>query len=127
MFIPLNCARACLPTMTSVTAGLKMRPSMIFSSGRTSVTMGPTPRKITLISASSSFLRILSVRKKEDDAEINVILRGVGPMVTEVRPELKIIEGRIFNPAVTEVIVGKQARAQFKGMNIGDVIHARNA
>lgn len=76
---------------------------------------------------SAEGLRILSLHKKEDDAEINVILRGVGPMLTEVRPELRIVEGRMFNPAVTEVIVGKQAQAQFKGLEIGDVIHARNA
>jgi putative ABC transport system permease protein len=72
-------------------------------------------------------MRILTMHKKEDDAEITVILRGVGPMLTQVRPELRIVEGRMFNPAVTEVIVGKQARAQFKGMELGDVIHARNA
>jgi putative ABC transport system permease protein len=76
---------------------------------------------------SAESMRILSLHKKEDDAEINVVLRGVGPMVTEVRPELKIVEGRMFKPAVTEVIVGKQARTQFKGVNIGDVIHARAA
>lgn len=76
---------------------------------------------------SAEGMRILSMRKKEDDAEINVILRGVGPMLTQVRPELRIVEGRMFKPAVTEVIVGKQARAQFKGTNLGDVIHARNA
>jgi putative ABC transport system permease protein len=76
---------------------------------------------------SAEGMRILNLHKQEDGSEVNVILRGVGPMVTEVRPELKIIEGRMFKPAVTEVIVGKQARAQFKGLNIGDVIHARSA
>ena len=76
---------------------------------------------------SAEGMRILNLRKKEDDAEINVVLRGVGPMLTELRPELKIIEGRMFKPAVTEVIVGKQARAQFKGLNVGDVIQARAA
>lgn len=76
---------------------------------------------------SAEGMRILNLHKQEDGSEVNVILRGVGPMVAEVRPELKIIEGRMFKPAVTEVIVGKQARAQFKGLNIGDVIHARAA
>jgi putative ABC transport system permease protein len=76
---------------------------------------------------SAEGMRILSLHKKEDDSEINVVLRGVGPMVEELRPELKIIEGRMFKPAVTEVIVGKQARAQFKGLNVGDVIQARAA
>lgn len=76
---------------------------------------------------SAETMRILSLHKKADDAEINVILRGVGPKLLEVRPELKIIEGRMFRPAVTEVIVGKSARAQFKGLNVGDVVRSRGA
>jgi putative ABC transport system permease protein len=76
---------------------------------------------------SAETMRILSLHKKEDDSEINVILRGVGSKVLEVRPELKIIEGRMFRTAVTEVIVGKSAHAQFKGLNVGDVVTSRGA
>jgi len=76
---------------------------------------------------SAETMRILSLHKKQDDAEINVILRGVGPKMLEVRPELKIIAGRMFQPAVTEVIVGKAAHAQFKGLNVGDVVNSRGA
>lgn len=76
---------------------------------------------------SAETMRILSLHKKEDDSEVNVILRGVGPKVSEVRPELKIIAGRMFKPAVTEIIVGKSANAQFKGLNVGDTITSRGA
>lgn len=76
---------------------------------------------------SAETMRILSMRKKADDAEISVVLRGVGPKLLEVRPELKIVEGRMFEPAVTEVIVGKSAHAQFKGLNVGDVVRSRGA
>ena len=76
---------------------------------------------------SAETMRILSLHKKEDDAEVSVILRGVGPKVTELRPELKIIQGRMFKPAVTEVIVGKSASAQFKGLKLGDTINSRGA
>jgi putative ABC transport system permease protein len=77
--------------------------------------------------ASAETMRILNLHKKADDTEVNVILRGVGPKLLELRPELKIIEGRMFKPAVTEVIVGKSAHAQFKGLNIGDVVTSRGA
>jgi putative ABC transport system permease protein len=76
---------------------------------------------------SAETMRIFSLHKKEDDAEVSVILRGVGPKVTELRPELKIIQGRMFKPAVTEVIVGKSASAQFKGLKLGDTINSRGA
>jgi putative ABC transport system permease protein len=76
---------------------------------------------------SAETMRIFSLHKKEDDAEVNIVLRGVGPKVTELRPELKIIAGRMFKPAVTEVIVGKSASAQFKGLKLGDTINSRGA
>lgn len=76
---------------------------------------------------STETFRILNLHKKEDDVEVNVVLRGVGPKLLELRPELKIIEGRMFRPAVTEVIVGKLARAQFKGLNVGDVVTSKGA
>ncbi len=75
--------------------------------------------------AIAETLRMVTAYKKEDNAEVHLALRGVGPMIGAVRPELKIIEGRMFNPAVFEIIVGKSASRQFKGLNIGDRFPAR--
>jgi putative ABC transport system permease protein len=72
-------------------------------------------------------MRRVTLYKKDDDSEVNVMLRGVGQQVQKLRPELKILEGRMFAPAVNEVIVGKSANAQFKGLDIGDRITTRGA
>ena len=77
--------------------------------------------------ATAETMRRVTLFKKDDGSEVNVMLRGVGQQVGKLRPELKIIEGRMFAPAVNEVIVGKSANAQFKGLNIGDRITTRNA
>jgi putative ABC transport system permease protein len=77
--------------------------------------------------ASAESLRLVNLFRKEDGAEVNVALRGVGPQLAELRPEVKIIQGRMFRTAVTEIIVGKAAHAQFKGLNIGDQIKTRGA
>ncbi|MBB6094450.1 putative ABC transport system permease protein [Povalibacter uvarum] len=77
--------------------------------------------------ASPESMRRVTLFKKDDGAEVNVLLRGVGTQFERVRPELKIIEGRMFAPAVNEVIVGKSANAQFKGLNVGDQITTRGA
>jgi putative ABC transport system permease protein len=77
--------------------------------------------------ASAESLRLVNLFRKEDGAEVNVALRGVGPQLAELRPEVKIIQGRMFRPAVTEIIVGKAAHAEFKGLNIGDQIKTRGA
>src|SRR5262245_59857376 len=63
--------------------------------------------------------RVLTVYKREDGTEVNVAIRGVGSQMTKVRPEFKIVEGRMFQPALTELVVGRAANRQFKGLDIG--------
>jgi putative ABC transport system permease protein len=77
--------------------------------------------------ASAETIRILTLYKKEDNAEVNMILRGVGPKMLTLRPEVKLVEGRMFEPAVQEMIVGKSAQAQFKGLQVGDRVKNRNS
>jgi putative ABC transport system permease protein len=77
--------------------------------------------------ASGESFRLLNLFKKENNAEVSVSIRGVGPKVLEVRPEMKIVAGRMFRPAVHEVIVGKGAKAQFKGLEVGDRVTTRGA
>lgn len=77
--------------------------------------------------ASAEGLRLVNLFRKEDNAEVFGAFRGVGPQVLAVRPEIQIVEGRMFNPAVNEIIVGKAAHAQFKDMNVGDRISTRGA
>ncbi len=77
--------------------------------------------------ASAEVLRAVKVFKKGNNAEANVIFRGVGAQASKVRPELKLIEGRMFRPAVNEVIVGKGAKAQYKNLQIGSQIDTRQA
>lgn len=78
-----------------------------------------------IVSAES--IRLVSMYKKVDGAEVNVALRGVGPKYRTLRPEFTIVEGRLFNPAVNEVVVGKSAHAQYRGTRIGDQIVTRGA
>jgi putative ABC transport system permease protein len=77
--------------------------------------------------ASAESLRLVNLFRKEDGAEVNVALRGVGPQLAELRPEVKIIQGRMFRTAVTELVVGKAAHAESKGLNMGDQIKTRGA
>jgi len=50
------------------------------------------------------------------DDEGSVQLRGVGDEAWAVRPQVKIIEGRRFNPGMRELDVGKGAAQQFAGL-----------
>ena len=66
----------------------------------------------------------LAVRRfKLDGGETNVPIRGVQPMTFEIRErELKIIEGRNFQPGSDEVIVGRKLTGRIRGCQVGEVV-----
>ena len=69
--------------------------------------------------ASAEIVAIVSLKQKNTGTKANVTLRGVGTRGIELRPEIKITAGRMFQPAVRELIVGKSALAQFEGLELG--------
>ena len=56
----------------------------------------------------------------EDEGSVQ--LRGVGEQAWAVRPQVKIVEGRVFKPGLRELIVGRGAARQFAGMTPGTEI-----
>jgi putative ABC transport system permease protein len=76
---------------------------------------------------SSELVTVVNVPKIDTGTDANVTLRGVGLKLTEVRPELHIVAGRMFRPAVRELIAGAGAVKQFRGLSVGSILHLRNA
>ena len=54
--------------------------------------------------------------------DANVELRGVAPNVFAIRSNVKIIEGHMFRPGLSELIVGKNAKATYSGLTLGSTI-----
>jgi putative ABC transport system permease protein len=52
----------------------------------------------------------------------NLIFRGVSPTVLEVRPEVRVAEGRLFSPGLREVVVGRSVLRQFRGVALGQAL-----
>lgn len=77
--------------------------------------------------ASAEVVVIVNLPTRADGADSNVTLRGVGPQAGELRPELKLVEGRMFQPAVRELIVGRAAQKQFAGLDLGSRIAFRDS
>ncbi|HEY6544551.1 MAG TPA: ABC transporter permease [Dokdonella sp.] len=76
--------------------------------------------------ASPELVVVASLTKRSNNLDANVEIRGVGTRVWEVRPEVRIIEGRAFTPGLRELIVGKGARDQFVGVDIGSELTLNN-
>jgi len=72
---------------------------------------------------SAEAVVIIERPKKGSQSGANVTLRGVGSQILALRPEIHLIAGRMFRPALHELIVGKAAQAQFQGLEVGDELH----
>lgn len=73
--------------------------------------------------ASAEEVVVANLPKKDDPAvSANVQLRGVGEGAWELRPNVRIIEGRRFKPGLRELIVGQGAARQFAGLGVGHTI-----
>lgn len=68
---------------------------------------------------------IVEVTKKKDGVTTNIPIRGTGAMGWKIDPALKLVKGRMYRPAVHELIVGKHVREQFRGFEIGDHVMLR--
>jgi putative ABC transport system permease protein len=54
--------------------------------------------------------------------DANVQIRGVSPNVLEIRKFVKMSQGRMFNPGMSEIVVGKNASKTYSGLTVGNKI-----
>lgn len=54
--------------------------------------------------------------------DANVQVRGVSPNALEVRKFVKIVQGRMFQPGLNELVVGKNASKTYQGLTVGNKI-----
>jgi putative ABC transport system permease protein len=74
--------------------------------------------------ASAEMYVIIDIPKISTDTSANVPMRGIEPAGTPLRNEFSIAEGRMFTFGTNEVIAGRGAHVNFKGLNVGDTIRS---
>jgi putative ABC transport system permease protein len=77
--------------------------------------------------ASAELFVIIDLPKRSTGTAANVPLRGVQPAAFDVRGEVSIVEGRLFQFGTNEVIVGRAAAGQFSGLELGAQIQSGQA
>ncbi len=76
------------------------------------------------IASSAELIVIIDVKKRSTGNDANLPFRGVTDRAFEVRENVTLIEGRMFEPGLNEVIVGRQATAEFANLSVGDVVRS---
>ena len=65
--------------------------------------------------------------ERTDGTLASMTLRGTGAAVFDVRPEIEIVAGRMYERGVRELIVGASALEEFAGVDIGDIVSLRGS
>ncbi len=73
-----------------------------------------------LLTPEAVLMAPIPLRSTGTDA--NVELRGVSSSVLTIRSNVKIIEGRMFRPGLSEIVVGKNAKVTYSGLTLGSTI-----
>ncbi|HKM67645.1 MAG TPA: ABC transporter permease [Candidatus Acidoferrum sp.] len=55
--------------------------------------------------------------------DANVQVRGVSPNVLEIRKFVKLTQGQMFQPGLTQLVVGKNAVKTYAGLGLGNLVN----
>jgi putative ABC transport system permease protein len=80
-----------------------------------------------IAAASSELYAIADVPKRSNGTPANLVVRGVEQNAFVVRPELRIVAGRNFEPGKGELIAGKRAAEEFAGIDLGANVRFRDS
>ena len=69
--------------------------------------------------ASPEMVVIGAFQLIKSGTDANTQIRGMTPLVLEVRPSVKIADGRFFNPGLAELVVGSNAVQTYRGLELG--------
>jgi putative ABC transport system permease protein len=72
--------------------------------------------------ADAEILINIPMVRKADGLDGTMLLRAVGPQGIALRPQFKLVEGRMFRPGARELVVGHAADGQFVGARLGDKV-----
>ncbi len=65
---------------------------------------------------------LISLLKRETDKPANVVIRGINQESLALRPQVRLIEGRMPHPGSSEIISGESIAKRFKGGGMGETV-----
>ena len=65
---------------------------------------------------------LINLPKRSTGKSANVVIRGVTPAGLTLRPQVQIVEGRMFHPGTSEVIAGRSIASGFRGAGLGETL-----
>ena len=76
---------------------------------------------------SADVLVLVSLPRRDNSGEANVLLRGITPRGMELRPQVHLTAGRWFEPGKREVVVSAKLAKRFANFDIGQSFKSGSA
>jgi len=65
---------------------------------------------------------LINQAKRGSNKSSNVVIRGVTPSGLELRPQVRLVEGRMFRTGTSEIITGRAIAEGFQGAGVGETL-----
>jgi putative ABC transport system permease protein len=66
---------------------------------------------------------LINLPKRNTGKASNVVIRGVTPTGLVLRPQVSIVDGRMFRPGTSEIVAGRSIAKNFHGAALGETLH----
>ncbi len=71
---------------------------------------------------SAELYVVVDVKKRSNNTEANVPFRGIQTGAFDVRNNVQMVDGRMFEPGKNEIVVGRAAQREFLGLETGSTM-----
>lgn len=102
---------------SEVQSGVERQQASIVES-QPEVAIGPDGRQLL----AKELVVLINLPKRGTGKPSNVIIRGIGPASMWLRPQVRLIDGRMPRQGSAEVIAGASIAKRFKGGGIGETL-----
>lgn len=92
------------------------RPSASILESLPEIATGEDGRKLV----SREPVVLINLAKRSNGKPSNVVIRGVTPAGLVLRPQVHIVEGRMFRPGTSEIIAGRSIAEGFRHAGLGE-------
>ena len=104
-------------SQTEIQSGVD-RPSAAIVESLPDIATGADGRKLI----SKEPVVLINLPKRDSGKPSNVVIRGATPAGLELRPQVRIVEGRMFQPGTSEIIAGRSIASGFRGAALGETL-----
>jgi ABC-type antimicrobial peptide transport system permease subunit len=104
-------------SQSEVQSGVERKQASIVES-RPEVAIGPDGRRLL----AKELVVLINIPKRVSGKPSNVVIRGVSETSLLLRPQVKLISGRMPRSGSVEVIAGKNIAERFKGGGLGETL-----